>query len=208
MHSACVHNDSFLAVKWQRCARERESKGSRKCYQKVEACSAYSAHYWETCYAFATHEGSRGTLLMGEGGQSQARRLTLAHALVTTQLTVSLQCVGRQEHNTQATDTIWSHIRAYLSVWWCRVDVLGQASPGWQVLPHLIYDWLPEKERQWRHKRFSEKLRDFPIRGTNGPKRRCKIKLCGQNYFYPVFWKKVCKIKRCISVYKYFLWGC
>lgn len=96
----------------------------------------------------------------------------------------------------------------YLSVWWCMVDVLGQASPGWQVLPHLIYDWLPEKGRQWRHQRFSEKLRDFPIRGTNGPKRRCKIKLCGQNYFYPIFWKKVCKIKRCISVYKYFLWGC
>lgn len=33
MHCACVHNVSFLAVKWQRCARERE-QGLRKMLPK------------------------------------------------------------------------------------------------------------------------------------------------------------------------------
>lgn len=207
MHGACVNNISFWAVKWQRCARERE-QGLRKMLPKGGSVFCIQCSLLRNMLCICNSWRKSGDTPDGGRQAVASERLTLAHALVTTQLTVSLQCVGRQEHNTQATDTIWSHIRAYLSVWWCRVDVLGQASPGWQVLPHLIYDWLPEKERQWRHKRFSEKLRDFPIRGTNGPKRRCKIKLCGQNYFYPIFWKKVCKIKRCISVYKYFLWGC
>lgn len=40
---------------------------------------------------------------------------------------------------------------------------------GWRVTPHLIYDWLPEKERQWRHQCLSRKFRCFNWKGSERP---------------------------------------
>lgn len=99
MHGACVHNVSFLAVKWQRCARERE-QGLRKMLPKGGSVFCIQCSLLRNMLCICNSWRKSGDTPDGGRRAVASERLTLAHALVTTRLTVSLQCVGRQEHNT------------------------------------------------------------------------------------------------------------
>lgn len=106
MHGACVHNISFLAVKWQRCARERErerarapehvTKGWKRVMHTVVITEKHVMH-------LQLMKEVGGHSWWGKVGSCK-REIDISSCLgngrLTTQLTASLQCVRRQEQNT------------------------------------------------------------------------------------------------------------